>query len=235
MQTLITRNDASLSVSFTAEALALQTGALEKSALIARVSCAEEQLEAVEAQKILASLIKAAENSRKAEKEPVLIYGRKIDESAKKFCEELLQEQTRIATLIGSFQALEMAKVRAAAAAENERLSALERERQRAIAEARSHDELDKVNAVFDTRAKDEAAAPVAPIRTEGQVVKEEWTIREIDLHELYRHHPHCVKLEARVSEIKAILNAGGTVRGVKADKEVKSSVRTTGALEKLR
>ena len=228
---LIARNDAGLSVAVTVEAWGKHNAALEVAALIGRVSCAEEQQSAVDAQKHLATLLKEAETSRKAVKEPVLIYGRAIDDAAKKFSDELRQEELRITRLISDFQALEMAKVRAAQAVENERLAALERERQLALKEAKSHEHLDAINAEFDTRTRDEAKPPVAPVRAEGQVVREEWQFEVTDVWALAAKHPECVKApEPRRLEIKALLDAGVKVTGVKAWKGVTSAVRTKAA-----
>jgi hypothetical protein len=235
MPALLARNDSSLSVSFTPEALALQAAALESAALVGRVSSADEQLAAVEAQKQLAGVLKAVEASRVDAKAPVIVYGRTIDEAAKGFSSELLAEQLRLSKLVADFQALEMAKVRAAQAAENKRLADLERERQRALAEAKSHEQLDAVNSEFDQRTRDEAPPPVAPVRAEGQIVKEEWQFEIQDVWALARAHPNCVKApEPRRLEIKSLLDSGVKVVGVRAWKETKSTVRVekAGALQ---
>ena len=96
-----------------AEAVTLRDQALESAAMVARVSCAEEQLAAVEAQKQLGSLLNHIEACRIKAKEPALTYGRQIDEAAKQFTIELKEERLRLDRLVADFQALEMAKVRA--------------------------------------------------------------------------------------------------------------------------
>ncbi len=227
MTSLIIRNDADLSASIAKEAHAARELALEKSALIGKVTCAEEQLLAVEAQKTIKSLLNEVEASRKAAKEPVLFYGRRIDETAKQFCDELKVEELRISRLAADFQALELGRIRAAQAAENERLSALERERQAALAAVKTHDEFDKVNETFDIRAAEEVPpTPKPPARIEGQIVREDWKITVEDSRRLAWFHPHCVIVKTLLSEIKQMLNAGMKVEGVKAEREIKSGVR---------
>lgn len=226
-QALMVRDDSRLTVTFSPEAQAMQNKALELAALCGKVTCAEEQQEAVDAQKELTRVLRLVETDRKAVKEPVLTYGRAIDDAAKKFVAELKEEETRIVMLISNFQALEMAKVRAAQAAENERLSKLEQERQAALAQAKSHDELDKVNAEFDTKQQDERPAPVAPIRVKGQSVREEWDFEILDVWALAKAYPNCVKApEPRRLEIKSLLDVGIKLPGVKAWKAMKSGVR---------
>lgn len=226
-QALIVRNDAALSVSFSESAEALKESALCKGALVGRVTCAEEQQAAVDAQKEVAVVLKLAEDAREAAKRPVLEYGRRIDGAAAIFVQELKDERIRLAKLVGDFQTLEEAKIRAARNAENERLAQLERDRQAELANAKSHEELDMVNEKFDLKTAEEVRPLPAPVRAEGQIVKTDWELVDIDLHTLYRWHPHCVKLEARLSEIKALLTANkGDVRGVTAKSITKASVR---------
>src|SRR5438309_796088 len=127
----------------------LKAAALEISGVIGRVTCAEEQQAAIDAMKALKTYRDLVEKSRKAVKAPLLDLSGKIDAAAKTEMKEICSEETRIATLVANFQSLELAKVRAAQAAENARLSALERERQAALAEVQSHDQHDAVNAEF--------------------------------------------------------------------------------------
>ena len=275
-QALIVRNDAALTVSYTEAALALKSHALEVAALVGRVSSEEENQAAVAAQKEIAGILKQAEDSRKQAKEPILDFGRAIDEAANRFKAELKDEELRLGRLTGDYQALQQAKARAAELARiaeqrkleeerrqaeqkiiEERLAAqrkldaeaaeiarkereaknkeeaarlelerLELERQRKLAEAKSHQELDKIN---DRHAEQVAAIPVvAPVRATGQVVTNDWEITVTDLHLLYRCHANCVELKPRLSEIKNLLKLGVKVQGVKADPVVKAGVRAT-------
>lgn len=226
-QALIIRDDAHLTVSFTDGALALKESILANTGLIAHVNDGDEQKVAVAAQQDLAGLLNRAEKARKAAKEPVLQFGRAIDDAAKVFCRELKEEQVRLAELVGSFQQLEQKRIEAARRAENERLSALERERARALAEAKTMDEVDAVQEQFDRKTRD-AAPPVeaiTPARVEGQRIHEEWNITVTDIWLLAKAHPACVKIEPRLSEIKTLLNAGVKVAGVTATRELRASV----------
>lgn len=63
--------------------------------------------EARDVLKELSDLSKDVEASRKALKAPVTALGKKIDAKAKEFCKKLLEEKTRIARLVGAFEAAE--------------------------------------------------------------------------------------------------------------------------------
>lgn len=256
-------------ITFTQAALEAKEKALESSALVARVSNAAENDSAVIAQKELARVIREVERARKEVKDPVIDIGRRIDDAAKAFVVELKGEELRIAKLVGDFQALEEAKRKAAEeaarlereriererweaerkAAEAARIEAarIEQERQKALAEAKSHAELEKAQQEAaeaqkrlseqqarlaeeaEARAKAQAAAIVAPtpVRAEGQTVRTEWDFEVTDIWALARAHPACVSIEARRSEVKAMLAAGVKVAGVRAWQQTKASVRT--------
>lgn len=225
-QSIMVRDDSKLAISFTPAAESLKSTALESAALIGKVTNADEQLSAVEAAKQITSTLKLAEDARKAVKEPILNYGRAIDDAANKFTTELKDEQMRINRLIGDFQQLEHAKIRAAQQAENDRLSALERERFKAAAQATSHDELDRINKEHGDKVEAAKVPLVMPTRVEGQIVREEWEVQVSDIWLLAKAHPACVKIEPRLSEIKSLLNAGIKVAGVNATKKTTATVR---------
>lgn len=228
MSDLLIRRDDTLSISVAPEAQALKLAALDDASFIVQVCDAHSQQCAVEAQQKLHDLLAAVEESRKAAKQPVLDFGRAIDAAAKQFGAELSAEQLRIGKLIGDFQALENARIEAARRAENERLSALDREKAAALAQAKSHDELEAVQETFNRRAADEAPSPetITPTRAEGQRVATDWEITVTDVWALARAHPACVTIEPRLSEIKALLKAGVKVPGVIGKEIVKAGVR---------
>lgn len=226
--------DNDLVISFIPEAVAMKEAALEVAALIGRVACAEEQQAAVDAQKKLHAFLKLVETSRLMLKQPLLEACRAVDEAPKQFRMEVAAEELRIVELIESFQALEMAKVRAAQAAENTRLTALERERSAALAAVVTHEEADRVQEEFNQRAASEAPEPITPVRAEGQIVKEDWDFEIRDVWALAKAHPECVKApEPYRSKIKALLDAGIAVVGVKAWRTVNASVTTATKREK--
>jgi hypothetical protein len=226
-QALIQRNDAALTVSYTAEAVALKESALALSGVVGKVSNADENQAAVSAQSEIHKVRTLAEKARKQAKEPVLEYGKRIDAAAKAFVAELDEEMLRISKLIGDFQALEQAKARAAEQLRLQELAKIEREKAEALAKVTSHEQADAVVAHFNEQAAQTATvAPAALIRAEGQVVKTDWEITITNPYELAKFHPACVKIEARLTEIKQLLNDGITVKGVTATKVTKASVR---------
>jgi len=170
-QALIQRNDAALTVTYTAEAIALRDAALGVSGVVGKVSNPEENAAAVTAQTEIQKVRSLAEKARKAAKEPVLEYGKRIDTAAKEFVAELDEEMLRVSTLIGDFQSLEQAKARAAEQARLTEIAQLEREKAEAIAAAKSHEAVDAIQAHYAEVAQ-QTAAPViaAPVRAEGQV-----------------------------------------------------------------
>jgi hypothetical protein len=228
-EALISRDDSQLTVSFLPSAYERKESSLAASALIGRVANSAEQETAVAAQIEIKRLLDLVEMARVECKRPILDFGRKIDDAAKTFVAELKKEQLRIGTLIGDFQTLEQARVRAAEAVRLKELNEIERQRQEQIATARSHDEIDTIN----ERANQEVASVpvVQPRKAEGQVVKEDWSITVTDEWALVRWAIasgaiDCVYVEARLNPIKARLTAGMSIPGITAKKVVNSSVR---------
>ena len=142
------------------------------------------------------------------------------------FLAELNSEMTRVSTLIGDFQTLEQAKARAAEVLRQNELSRIEREKNEALAKATSHEAMDAVQAHYNEVAAQTAIAAPAPIRAEGQVVKTDWEITVTNPYDLAKFHPNCVKIEARLTEIKQLLNDGVAVTGITAKKVTKAGVR---------
>ena len=231
---LILRNDAALTIQFTPQAAALKEEALTSLAAIGKVTDATGNANAVEALRQAAVALKQVEAARVACKEPVLKFGKTIDDTAKQFTEELRNEQFRVNTMVGSFQQLERAKAEAAAKAERERVDKLEREKQQELAKATSHEELDKVQEKFDNRVQQEAPPVVFAPKAEGQRVVEEVKFEVFDIAALYASKPGCVKMEPKALEIKALLKAGLQLPGVRSWRETKNAVSTrqTGIIE---
>lgn len=299
---IIVPNNEKLSASINPDALALKEEALEKSAMVARVSDSRENAAAVEAQSALAELRKAVEKSRIKEKAPALEFGRRIDEQAKSFIADVELEERRIGILISNFFTLEEAKRKAAEQAARleqerierqareeqqrilreqaerefkERQSALELERkasaekaeserkireatnakqreqaereakiraeqaererielerQRALAAAKTHEDLDKAQ---ERASNAQAAVVVTPPpveKAQGQAIKREPKIISVDVDKVYKFHRNCVDVTAKIGEIKSIIKAGGTVTGVVFEWEMQSQVRSARA-----
>lgn len=213
-------------VEFSAEAIALKNTAWELAAAVTEVRNAEHQSIAVSAQVGLATLLKQVEEARKKAKAPLIELGRKIDNVSKAFVKDLEEEELRLARLVGDYQALELAKTRAAEAARNRELTELERQRAEELAKASSHEEIDAIQEQYNQAAAD-LPGPAAPQREAGQVVTQDWEITVQDIWLLARAHPACVKIEPRLSAIKELLKLGVKVSGVNATPIVKASVRT--------
>jgi len=219
------RNDTKLTITFTAEAKTMKADALALADAVEQVTTPEENQIAVQAQTALQTAISLTEKSRKACKEPVLEYGRKIDEAAKIFIEHLKTAITRVSQMTGDFAALEQAKVRAAEQARNQELLQIERDRATAMAQAQTHEQLDEVAEHFSAIAA-AVAPPPEPVRAEGQRITNDWDVVVQDVHLLYRCHSNCVKLEPLMGEIKNLLKMGVTPKGVIATPIVKAGVR---------
>lgn len=223
---LLVRNDAKLAIALSAEGIELRDAALAKSGLIGRVSNAEEQQRAVDAQKLLYEFRKAVEKSRVLVKAPVLAFAKTIDDIAKEAGKEVAEEEIRVSTLVADFQALELAKIRAKEAAEKAELEAAERERQKALAEAKSHEEVDAIQADFSHRQQEMQRPALPPPKAVGQSVREVWDYEVTNINLLAEKHRGYVNIEPRRADIIAALNQGFIFEGLRAFKTCKSGVR---------
>lgn len=226
MNALLVSDNHNLACWFSDDAIALKQDALAVASLVGTVASAEQNEQAVKAQAGLSQLAKLVEEHRKAAKAPILAFGKSIDAAAKDFLGEITAEQTRLATLVGNYQSLLLAKQRAEDAARNKELQEIERQRQAEIAKAKDHSALDAINTLFDQRAADQARPIEAPIRAEGQAVREVWEIESINEWVLARARPDLVrKIEFDMVAVKQALEHG-SLPGVKARKAVKATVR---------
>ncbi len=223
---LIIRDDAQMSVGFTPQALEMKQSALDAAACVFRVASETENALAVTVQMEVHSALKLAEEARKAAKEPVLEFGRRIDDLAKRYKCELEAEEIRLAELVGNYQTAKLAQERAAESLRNSKLNQLEIERAANLSRAETHDARDEINSRFDEAAK--AIAPVSLGNVKGQTVREDWDIEVTDIHALYTAAPQMVTLTPALSQIRMALDLGMKLPGVKAQRVVKAGVRTT-------
>lgn len=244
-------------LSFTEQAIRIRDDALADSALIGKVDTSEENDAATVAHTRLNDVLRAVEKARKEVKQPIIELGRAIDARAKEFVSELQEESNRVGQLTADYHALQEAKRRAAEAAaraeqqriERERIKAereaaeeIERKRQEALAAAKDHDELDRINeeaaeaqrieserlrAEAEQRAADAAAIVPKQEKADGQIVRHTWDFTITDIWTLARAHPTCVTITPRRGEIMDLLNAGVKVAGIDAKQVVKTSTRT--------
>jgi len=128
-----------------------------------------------------------------------------------------LEEERRVqeeaaARLRAAKDASDRARIEEEAKAAVERAKA-DQERAARLAEER---------AAFDRQAH-------APAVAQGQTVRTEWQVDIVDIWGLARAHPACVTITPRLSEIKALLDAGAKVVGVSAKRVTIAGVRTAG------
>lgn len=243
-----------LEFSFNDHAKELKELALSGAALVGRVTNAQENKTAVEAQKELRRVISMFEKERKTAKEPLLEAGRALDRAVAGEQEDLDREEGRLSQLVAEFQLAEQRRVNEERRKQQDELDRIERERQAELkriadeqaakeAEARKiTDEAARKAREAQLKAEaeaaklrvDEAAAaksyvesrPIETTRTDGQVVKTDWNIQVTNPYELAKYHPDCVKIEPLLTPIKAALNEGRTIRGITAEKILKAGVR---------
>lgn len=215
-------------VEFTTEAIALREAALEKSALVGRVSTPAENDAAVEVQGELQRISRLFEKARTEVTKPLLDAQRTIKATVDKQREELESETLRVSRLIGDFQALELQKRRAAEALDNARLAEIERERLAEIAKAKTHEQADAITERFNDLAAIATAPKPDPIRAEGQSVVVDWEITRLNEHQLARARPDLVRrIEFDMRALKDCLKRGEKLPGVEAREIVNSRVRT--------
>lgn len=227
-------------VSLTKEGAALIENTLATSGMIGRVAAVEENDRSVASQIDIKKLLKDMEDLRVELTKPSLEHQRKIkavfDEAAKPLRDEL----SRLMKLSGDYVQLQDAKRRAEENARKEELTRLEKEREQAMSQAQSHEEREAVQAHYNDRAAVEAAvvpAPV-PVAAKGQQAKPDWEIEIVDIYQFCRVFPSCVKIEPKISEIKALLRAGTVMseaQGIRVKPILNVGVRlppTKGAIE---
>lgn len=163
---LMVRDDNALTIQFTQTAIELKDQALNASALISRVSDSATNQACVEAQKKLSEVIRMVNLAEEEAKEPLNKLRFAIIDTAKKFREDLKEEEIRLSGLAGDYQKLEQAKARAAELAKQAE--------ERRIAEERRQAELAAMRAAeAEKRKLDEQAREVARLAAEAQSKRE--------------------------------------------------------------
>jgi len=211
MNSLIVRHGDVVAV--TQEAFALRDAALESSALIAVVRTEEDQRVAVDAQRMIKTLLDHAEAARKSVKEPVLDLGRDIDAKAKEFTAELKEEYTRLSTTIGDYQQEQLMIARRAEMQRAIELKAIEDEKAAAITKAAIATNDKEVLAAEIVKQdqlatqKREMLAPVPlPAKAKGQAVRQPWRWEPVNMDMLYKMHPGLVTMTTNAREINELI-----------------------------
>lgn len=222
---LIARQPSGLSFTFTPDALLLKEAALDSGALVGHVTNAEQNAVAVHAQREIKRVMALFEKERKAAKEPLLEAGRALDRAVTAEMVDLEKEFGRISNAVSAFQLAEARRLAEEQRLQQAELARIEAEKQAALAAATTVEQKTAIEEVAAAKVYVESR-PVVATRSEGQIVKTDWEITVTNPYELAKYHPDCVTITARLTEIKAALNAGQTIKGIKAEKVTKSSVR---------
>jgi multidrug efflux pump subunit AcrA (membrane-fusion protein) len=120
----------------------------------------------------------------------------------------------------------EEAEVRLRAAKDASDRARIEDEAKAAVERAKAEQE--RAQRLADERAAMDRQMH-APAVAQGQSVRTEWQLDIVDIWALARAHPACVTITPRLSEIKALLDAGAKVVGVSAKRVTIAGVRTAG------
>lgn len=203
--------------------------ALEGSALVAKVGDETENCTAVHAAQDLKAVINVLEKSRTDITKPALTFQRECKAFFDGKAQEAKDEFARLTRLVGDYAALQVAKARAAENAKKEELTRLEREREAALAQVKTHEEREVVQEHFNTRAAVEAIPPAPIITAKGQSIQMDIEVTVTDIWALSRAHPATVKMEPRMSELKALIRAGINPPGVSWKEVVRPGIRATG------
>jgi len=211
------------------EAKARKANVLEGASRITGVTCNEQSNLASFHVRRLAELRIDVEKSRKAVKEPVNRIGKLIDQTAKKFLEDIEQEENRLKHAIGLH----------AAAMELERLAKLEAER-KAFEDARAAREAAEI--VGDESIADEAL--VARLQASNELaatkvaagVRFAWDFEVDSIANVYRAAPEMVTLEIKRAAVLSWLKvleesdadpvAAASLIGIRAFKKTVVSTR---------
>lgn len=218
---LIVRQDSALAVSITPTALAQRDEVLAFAKLVTVVKSNDDQQWAIDALDAVNTLLRAVEAQREEIKRPVLLYGKKIDETAKGFREDrsgvesLSAAKLRIERLLSDWVSLQNARIRAEQQCFNNNLLALEQEREAKIAKATSIEEVDAIREEYCIKVAEMGPQPSLE-KAEGQINKSDVDIVVEDVHLLARMHPNLVTITPKKQEIKDAIKAGVKISGVR-------------------
>ncbi len=175
----------------------------------------------------LKEIIREVEDSRKIVKAPILDLGRQIDGKAKTFVKDLTEETNRLSRLIGAWQAAEREKQAKA------RCEALEKERQareEALRKAQAagtpdEEQMAVVEGANAVQAARQAVAATKAAEPQGTRLLKFKKFEVLDIQELFRSRPECVRLEPNGDVIRALIKKTDSIPGVRIWEEVKTVV----------
>jgi hypothetical protein len=203
--------------------------ALDACALVGRVSNETENKLATDAAVEAQRVVRALEKTREEIVAPALKFHRSVNTYFAERLKPLKEEVSRLTKLTGDYIHLQAAKARAAEQARREELDRLERERQQALAEAKTHEDMDAIQQHYCERRAIETPVQQFVPKAAGQTIKSDLEVVITDIWALAKAQPSCVNPPTpRMSEIKALLRAGVKLPGVEAKETLKVGVRAS-------
>lgn len=187
---------------------------------------------------------KEVEKTREAIKKPYLDAGRTIDAAARNAVQSVEAEITRIEKAMGAYQQEQLRKAREEqariareAAAEQERLADLQRQREEAAKSPETAAAAEKLDDEI-LAASERAAQPktqAAPVKVQGGSIKPRFVFEVTDLDALYQARPDLVDLKERTADINRLINGPNVIReipGLIIREEVKVTMRSVSQAE---
>ncbi len=180
-ETLVLKQTTLGAPEITPEAFALRNQAIERARPIQSVTNNQEQAAAVEALRDLKAIRTGIETTRKSVKAPVLELGKKIDNVAADFVEDVLKHEGRLSGMINHFQRKKLDEQRQ----EAERLAREQKEADRLREQAAVENDPNKKSALeqqaFEKQMETEVSGTITVAKPKGLVVRERVNFRIVD------------------------------------------------------
>ena len=213
--------------------VSLDRGSQEQRDALVESACQVELVEdeftqnlAVETLAQLGRFLKDAETSRKALKAPVTKLGKKIEEVFDQGIRGVEQHRDRIKKMLNDYTAKLLRAQQEAQRKQQEEMERLEAQRREVEqklameADAKKREALEHARKDVIETEKSVMTMPVPQAKPEGTKMLMKWEY-ELDLRLLATAYPQFCKIEAKIREINAALEAGLIVPGVINAKKV--------------
>lgn len=207
-----------LAVSVPETAIRQRDDLLYVSETIQSVHCEGDMVLAAATAGQIQAFCKEVESARVAINAPLLAFQRTLNAQAHELTDELEKERQRLNRAQGDYIQAQEAKQRSLKAAEDERLSAIEREREAKLAECDTIEARTAVQEEYSAKLA-EMAPPLVEISqsVKGQRITEDIDFEVTNIWKLVESHPNLVKTpEPKRAAIKARIEAGLPVAGVR-------------------
>lgn len=189
---------------------------------------------AADALTTIKALTKAVEESRKDVKGPLLDAGRKIDQVAKDFVDELNTAASRLSTMVGAYQEAQRRKAERIKAEEAEKQQAAIMEMQAKQAALQGEGKLDAAAAdalraeAADKIAESQLAAMKAEgPKADGVVTRTNWKFDVTDIDALHAARPDLCVITPNNAAIRAVIKNGKPIPGLRIWQEAAAVVRS--------